>query len=106
MARRSNVTAMTLTGPLVLTEADVANSFMIAIDPGGAVRNVDLPATSAALKGQTFVIINTSGGAFALTVRLTGGGATVATIGQSQNATFYCWSATAGSWQGSVGKAA
>lgn len=104
MARKGTVaTPATLTGALVLTEADVRNHTMIPLDPGGAGRNVDLPATTN-LEGHEFTIINTADAAEDLTVRLTGGGATVATISQSEHAHFVCWSSTAGSWRGSVSK--
>lgn len=105
MAHKETVLTETLTGARVLTAAEVINNGIIVLDPGGAARNVDLPATSAALAGQRVVIINSADAAEALTVRLTGGGATVATIDQSENATLICYSATAGSWVGQVGKA-
>lgn len=105
MAQKMTVLAATLTGDRVLTAAEVTNNGIIALDPGGAARNVDLPATSAALAGQSVTIINTADAAEALTVRLTGAGSTVATIDQNENATVICYSATAGSWVGQVGKA-
>lgn len=105
MAHQEKVLTETLSGARVLTAAEVANYGIIAFDPGGAGRNVDLPAASAALAGQRVVIINTADAAETLTVRLTGGGATVATVDQSENATMICYSATAGSWVGQVGKA-
>lgn len=104
MARQSRVLTETLTGARVLTAAEVADSYYLALDPGGAARNVDLPATSAALAGQSVTIINTADAAESLTVRLTGGGATVATIDQNEHAIFTCFSATAGSWVGMVSK--
>lgn len=104
MARKGTVTPSTLAGALVLTEADVRNSYTLTIDPGGAARNVDLPATTN-LEGHEFVIINTADAAETLTVRLTGGGATVATIDQSEHAVLRCYSSTAGAWVGAVSKA-
>jgi len=104
MARRSRVLTETLTGARVLTAAEVSDNLTLALDPGGAARNVDLPATSTDLAGQEFVIINTADAAEALTVRLTGGGATVATIDQNEHAILRCFSATAGSWVGMVSK--
>lgn len=104
MSEKKLAFSETLTGARVLTEAEVANYGIIALDPGGAARNVDLPATTN-LAGHSVTIINTADAAEALTVRLTGGGATVGTIDQSENATFICYSATAGSWVAQVGKA-
>lgn len=54
----------------------------LALDPGGAARNVDLPAATAANNGRMIVISNTADAAEALTVRVFGGGSTVVTINQ------------------------
>lgn len=104
MANKVRVLAETLTGARVLTEAEVKDYSVIVLDPGGAARNVDLPPTTN-LKGHSVTIINSADAAEALTVRLTSGGATIGTIDQSENATFICYSATAGSWVAQVGKA-
>ena len=104
MARQSRVLTETLTGARVLTAAEVADNYIYAVDPGGAARNIDLPATSAALAGQEFVLINTADAAEAITVRLTAGGATVATVEQNEHVRLTCVSATAGSWVGMVSK--
>lgn len=104
MARRSRVLSETLSGARVLTAAEVTDNYILAIDPGGAARNIDLPATSADLAGQEFVLINTADAAESITLRLTGGGATVATIDQNEHATVICHSATAGSWVAAVSK--
>lgn len=104
MAEKMAVLAETLTGARVLTEAEVKNYGYIVLDPGGAARNVDLPATTN-VAGHSVTIINSADAAEALTVRLTAGGATIGTIDQSENATFICYSATAGSWVAQVGKA-
>lgn len=104
MAEKKLVLSETLTGARVLTEAEVKNYGVWAVDPGGAARNVDLPATTN-LAGHSLTIINTADAAEALTVRLTGGGATVATIDQAEHAVVTCYSSTAGSWVGSVSKA-
>jgi hypothetical protein len=88
----------------VLTGAEVLKSSVIAFNTGGASRNVDLPATSYLLAGVQFTLINTAGAAETITLRLTGGGATVATIDQNEHAIVTCYSATAGSWVGSVSK--
>jgi hypothetical protein len=103
MAEKSLVLSETLTGARVLTEAEVKSYAMWAVDPGGAARNVDLPATTN-LAGHQFTIINTADAVEALTVRLTGGGATVATIEQNEHAVVRCYSSTAGSWVGMVSK--
>lgn len=105
MARQSRVFTETLTAARVLTPAEVTDNYILVLDPGGAARNVDLPATSAALAGQEFKIINSADAAEALTVRLTAGGATVATVDQNEHAVLTCFSATAGSWVGMVSKA-
>jgi len=104
MARRSRVFTETLAAARVLTPAEVADNYYIVLDPGGAGRNVDLPATSADMAGQEIVIINSADAAETLTVRLTAGGATVATIDQNEHARLICFSATAGSWVGAVSK--
>lgn len=95
--------AETLTGDRVLTEAEVANYRGVEFDPGGAGRNVDLPATTN-LAGHRFLIVYTADAAEDLTVRLTAGGATVATVSQNEHAVFTCTSATAGKWFGGVQK--
>jgi hypothetical protein len=91
---------ITLTGALVLTERDVLDSEVLNLDANGAARNVDLPATSQTLRGQQLVINNTAAGAFSLTVRLTGGGATVVVVAQNKMGLLLCWGAAAGSWRG------
>ena len=98
--RIGSVRDLTLTGALVLTERDVLDSETINIDPGGATRTVDLPATSQTLRGLQLVINNTADAAEALTVRLTGGGATVVSVAQNKMGLLLCWGATAGSWRG------
>ena len=104
MANKVRVLTETLTGARVLTEAEVKDYSVIAFDPGGAARNVDLPATTN-LAGHSVTIINTADAAETLTVRLTSGGSTIGTVDQSENATFICYSSTAGSWVAQVGKA-
>lgn len=103
MAAKQLVLSETLTGARVLTEAEVKNYGVWAVDPGGAARNVDLPATTN-LAGHEFEIHNLADAAEAITVRLTGGGATVATVDQNESVTVRCYSSTAGSWRGSVWK--
>lgn len=103
--RRGVVLTETLAGARVLTAAEVLANSVMALDPGGASRNVDLPATSYLLAGVQVTLINTADAAETLTVRLTGGGATVATVDQNEHVILTCYSATAGSWVGSVSKA-
>ena len=104
MAHKETVLSETLTGTRVLTAAEVQTNGIIAFDPGGAGRNVDLPATTN-LAGQRFVIVNTADAGETLTVRLTGAGATIATVDQNENATLICHNSAAGSWVAQVGKA-
>jgi hypothetical protein len=75
--------ASTLTGDRVLVEADYP---FLALDPGGAGRNIDLPAVA---RGLFYIIKNTADAAEVLTIRLTGGGATVCT--PTQNETAILW---------------
>lgn len=103
--RRGLVLTETLAGARVLTGAEVLKTAVMALDPGGASRNVDLPATSYLLAGVQVTLINTADAAETLTVRLTGGGSTVATVDQNEHVILTCYSATAGSWVGSVSKA-
>ena len=102
--RRLCVLTETLANHRVITAAEVVANPIVAFDPGGAARNVDLPVTTA-LAGVQFTIVNTADDAEPLTVRLTGAGATVATIEQSEHAVFTCYAATAGAWVGAVSKA-
>lgn len=89
MAEKQLTLTETLSGDRVLTAAEFSNYGVIALDPGAA-RNVDLPAGSAALAGQKILIRNAADAAETLTVRLTGGGATVATIDQNESAEIHC----------------
>lgn len=102
--RRQRVLAETLAADRILTAAEVITNDVIALDPGGSARNVDLSATTT-VAGYSFLLINTADAAEAITVRLTSGGATVATVEQSEHALLTCFSATAGSWVGMVSKA-
>lgn len=74
--------AATLTGDRVLVGTDARH---LQLDPGGAGRNIDLPAISA-WPNQMFYIENTADAAEVLTIRLTGGGATKATPTQNEAA--------------------
>lgn len=71
----------TLGGALQLTNNDPD---FLAIDPGGASRNVDLPEATAANNGRMFLIYNSADAAETLTVRVYGGGTTVGTVAQAK----------------------
>lgn len=85
--------ASTAGADIVLTAADYP---FLAIDPGGAGRNLDLPAVA---KNLFFVIKNTADAAEVITIRLTGGGATVCTPTQNETAVLWNDGAT---WYGIV----
>ena len=89
MAEKQLTLTETLSGDRVLTAAEFGNYGVIDFDPGAA-RNVDLPAGSAALAGQQLLIRNSANAAETITVRLTGGGATVATVDQNESALVFC----------------
>lgn len=62
---------------------------LLFLDANGAARNVDFPAVTADMRGQFFVVKNTAGAAFALTLR----NAAAATIGdllQGESAMVVC----------------
>lgn len=90
MSNKQLVLSETLGADRVLTAAEFAAYGVIDFDPGGAGRNVDLPAGAAALAGSQLRIRNSADGAETLTVRLTSGGATVATVDQNESALIYC----------------
>ena len=83
---------MTLGGDLILGASDAA---MQVLDPGGAARNIDLPA-EADSTNTLFIISNRADGAENITVRLDTGGATVAVLtgsatpGSSETGVFWC----------------
>ena len=74
------VVVSSLGADVVLTDSDISIQRM---DPTTA-RNVDLPVASGL--NRTFDIINTANGAEIITIRLTSGGATVATPTQNESA--------------------
>lgn len=90
MAGKQRTLTETLTGARVLTAAEFASNGVIDLDCGGGARNVDLPAGSAALAGQECIVRNSSDAAETITLRLTSGGATVATIDQNESAVVLC----------------
>lgn len=88
----------TLTGNRVITFAEIEKFNGFAFDPGGAARNVDLPA-EAACKGSTVFISNEADAAEIITVRNDGGG----TLGTpTQNEAMFLW-CDGTSWYGLVG---
>ena len=80
---RGGVEAKTLAGTLTLDEM---SSTMLKLDPGGAGRNVQLPAGK---DGLVFYISNAADAAEALTVK-DAAAATVATISQNEAAWLGC----------------
>lgn len=68
------------------------------LDPGGAARDVTLPA-EASSENLVFVIINTADAAETITVKNDGGG-TVVTIAQNKGGIVFCDGTT---WKGLVG---
>tara|TARA_Y100000004_G_C8893924_1_gene403294 strand:- start:612 stop:977 length:366 start_codon:yes stop_codon:yes gene_type:complete len=75
--------AKTLDGDLVLTGID---STYLAIDPGGAGRNVDLPEP---IEGAWYFIANKADDAEDITVRQADGSTTCATLNQNDAGIFY-----------------
>lgn len=82
---RPDVSTATLTADLVLTFDSPKLQFL---DPGGSARNVDLPPVEESA-GLEFKVANTADAAEALTVRLTGGGATIAALAQDEHGFFF-----------------
>jgi hypothetical protein len=78
----------TLAADRVLTVAEFQDYGVLNITPGAA-RNVDLPAATV-LGGQQIIVRNAAQAAHTITLRLTGAGATVATIDQNESALVYC----------------
>lgn len=71
----------TLTGTIAIP--NTAHSVLV-FDPGGAARNVDLPAANNDLnRGRVFWVVNLADAAEALTVRHNGG-ATIMTVNQGK----------------------
>ena len=86
MAGTQHTLTETLTGARVITAAEFSNYEVFDFDCGGASRNVDLPAGAAALAGQQIIVRNSSDAAETITLRLTSGGTTIATIDQNESA--------------------
>jgi hypothetical protein len=91
-------TAETLAGARVITFDEVERYQAFAFDPGGAARNVDLPAEEACA-GAHLWISNTADAAEVLTIRNDAGG-TVVTPTQNEAAFVWCDGVR---WYGSVG---
>lgn len=67
---------------------DPDDAILQYLDPGGAGRNVDLPAEANA-RGQMFLIVNTADAAENLTVRNDAAG-TIGVVGQNEMGMFVC----------------
>lgn len=92
-ALRRTGTTTTASGDIVLT---AASTYLQRIDCNGSHRNVDLPAlTGTTENGMEFEFQNISGTAVNIVVRLTGAGATVVTVNQTEKATV---KVIAGAW--------
>lgn len=76
----------TLSGTLTLTTADAR---VQVLDPGGAGRNVVLPAEASMAGAGPFIIVNAADAAETLTVQDNDGSTTVLTIAQNFGAKFY-----------------
>jgi hypothetical protein len=96
--RFSVKTAETLTGARVITPAEVERYQAMAFDPGGAGRNVDLPAEESST-GVILMISNTADAAEILTVR-NDAGSTVVTPTQNEACLVWCDGVR---WYGFVG---
>lgn len=97
-SRFSAKTAETLSGARVITYAEVEQYNAFAFDPGGAGRNVDLPAEEACA-GVYLFISNTADAAEVLTIR-NDGGSTIVTPTQNEAAFVWCDGVR---WYGLVG---
>ncbi len=91
-------TVETLSGTRTITLAEIDQYQSFAFDPGGAGRNVDLPAESACAGSLVFVS-NEADAAEVLTIRNDGGG-TIVTPTQNEAAVLWC---DGTSWYGLVG---
>lgn len=95
---RLGVETETLGGTKVLTTKSPTLQFL---DPGGAARNVDLPA-EADSEGLVFIISNEADAAEVITVRNDAAG-TIVTPTQNEAAIVFCNGVT---WSGLVGSTA
>jgi hypothetical protein len=88
----------TLAGARVITAAEAEQYQAMAFDPGGAGRNVDLPAEESSA-GVFLYISNTADAAEVLTIR-NDGGSTVVTPTQNEACLVWCDGVR---WYGYVG---
>lgn len=96
MAHKFSVLAAeTLTGTRTLTQAEVDEYTIFHVDPGGAARNLDLPAEANNV-GQFLIIANKADAAEVLTIRDDAGG-TICTPAQNESAIVWCDGVT---WDG------
>lgn len=94
--------AKTLTAALTLTEEDAD---ILDLDPGGASRNVTLPADSAGLRGRVFRIYNSADAAENLVMKQSDGSTTVITIAQGKSGMVWLSGNVSGTflWRGLLG---
>jgi hypothetical protein len=90
--------AETLTGARVITPAEVERYQAMAFDPGGAGRNVDLPAVASSA-GVILMISNIADAAEILTIR-NAAAATIVTPTQNEACLVWCDGVR---WYGFVG---
>ena len=99
---KGSVGVITLAAAYTIT-AD--HPMILRIDPGGAARDVTLPATGLSTRGLVFVIFNDADAAENLVLKQSNGSTTVITIGQGKaGIVFNDGSASATtSWMGLLG---
>lgn len=90
--------AVTMTGHVTLTEADIAANTVYDYDPGGAGRNLILPDASEANAGCMVVVHNAADAAEVITVQADS--ATVVTPTQNESAIVF---STGARWFGIAG---
>lgn len=93
-------TAETLTGARTLTAAEVASTSVFAFDPGGAARDLTLPALATSA-GMVLFIANTADAAEVITIK-NPAAATICTPTQAESAIVWCDGVA---WYGLVGAA-
>lgn len=89
MSNKQLTLSETLAADRVITPAEYANYGVFDFDPAAA-RNVDLPPGTAALAGSSIWIRNSANAAETITVRLTAGGTTIATVDQNESVHVMC----------------
>lgn len=88
-ASRFSVAAVeTLTGTRTITVAEMERTQIFLFDPGGAARNLDLPAEEAS-KGAVLFISNRADAAEVITIRNDAGG-TITTPTQNEASVLFC----------------